>query len=231
MDFFAGQESLTSLEWILRAIIGFFFLLIVAKAMGQRSISQLKLLDFVIALILGNIIAHPLSDEKLGLKGSMLTTTTLALLYILGIWLSQKWPLWQRFLEPIPIILIENGNIRFENVKKARLSVDFLFSELRHQKVTDLQQVAMAVWESGGTISFLLDPRYEPITPTHMKLMTKPFTLTQPVIVQGNINSWYLLEIGKDPVWLEEQIKETGKKINEISFATINTEGKIEIYS
>jgi uncharacterized membrane protein YcaP (DUF421 family) len=74
MDFFQGQETLTTIEWVLRAVIAFIFLLIVAKILGQRAISQLRLLDFVIALVLGNIIAHPLSDENLGLKGSVITT-------------------------------------------------------------------------------------------------------------------------------------------------------------
>ena len=64
MDFLQAQETLTNMEWIFRAIIAFFFLLIVAKVLGQRTISQLRLLDFVIALVIGNIIAHPLSDEK-----------------------------------------------------------------------------------------------------------------------------------------------------------------------
>ena len=68
MDFFQSQETLTSIEWVLRAVVAFFFLVIVAKAMGQRAISQLRLLDFVIALVIGNIIAHPLSDEKSGAK-------------------------------------------------------------------------------------------------------------------------------------------------------------------
>jgi len=72
MDFLQGQETLTIMEWALRAIIAFFFLVIVAKVLGQRSISQLRLLDFVIALVIGNIIAHPLSDEELGLEGSMI---------------------------------------------------------------------------------------------------------------------------------------------------------------
>ena len=69
MDFLQAQETLTNMEWIFRAIIAFFFLLIVAKVLGQRTISQLRLLDFVIALVIGNIIAHLLSDENLGLKG------------------------------------------------------------------------------------------------------------------------------------------------------------------
>jgi len=69
MDFFQSQDTLTAFEWILRALVAFLFLILVAKILGQRAISQLRLLDFVIALVIGNIIAHPLSDEHIGLKG------------------------------------------------------------------------------------------------------------------------------------------------------------------
>lgn len=56
--------------------------------MGQRSIAQLRLLDFTMAKTLGNIIAHPLSDEGLGLKGSMITMSVLIILYLLGVLLT-----------------------------------------------------------------------------------------------------------------------------------------------
>ncbi len=74
MEFFHSQESLTTIQWILRAIFSFIFLLLATKVMGERTLSQLRLIDFTIALILGNILAHPLSDEQLGLKGSLITT-------------------------------------------------------------------------------------------------------------------------------------------------------------
>ena len=68
MDFFHGQETLTAMQWVLRAVVGYFFMLIMTKLMGQRSISQLNLLDFAIAVVIGNIVAHPLSDEEIRLK-------------------------------------------------------------------------------------------------------------------------------------------------------------------
>src|SRR5690625_273031 len=68
--------------------------------MGQRSISQLRLIDFMMALLIGNIIAHPLSDEQLGLKGSMITISVLVILYTVGVYLSIKWRALRKFLEP-----------------------------------------------------------------------------------------------------------------------------------
>lgn len=158
MDFFESQETLTSVQWILRGIVSFVFLLLVTKAMGQRSISQLRFLDFIVALILGNIIAHPLSDEGLGLEGSMITTIVIIVLYVAATWLSLKWPFIKRYLDPPPITLVTNGLIQFHNLSKARISVDYLFSELRKEKIEDIQKVSLALWEPGGPFPYSWTP-------------------------------------------------------------------------
>src|SRR3954447_25636232 len=145
MEFIHSQESLTTIQWILRAVVSFFFLLVSVKIMGQRSISQLRLLDFVIALIIGNIIAHPLSDEHLGLKGSMVTMTVLILLYLIGIFLSLKWHKFRFFFEHHPYPLIKDSQILYKNLAKARISLDLLLSELRKQKVSAVQHVSLAL--------------------------------------------------------------------------------------
>lgn len=59
----SSQVEVTAIQWALRAIVAFFFLFIAAKIMGQRSISQLRLLDFAMAITFDIIIALPFSDE------------------------------------------------------------------------------------------------------------------------------------------------------------------------
>lgn len=153
MEFFSEQESLSFIQWVLRAIVAFFFLLIVTKIMGQRSISQLRLIDFMMAILIGNIIAHPLSDEQLGLKGSMITMSVLVVLYTIGVYLSIKWKTLRKFLEPTPFPLIKNGKIMYKSLLKARISIDILLSELRKQKIDDIEKVSLALWEPGGSLS------------------------------------------------------------------------------
>lgn len=230
MSFFVGQESLTTAEWILRSVVTFVFLLLAAKLMGQRSISQLRFLDFIIALTLGNIIAHPLSEENLGLKGSMITTTALVLLYVSATWLSLKWPLFKRFLDPMPIQLIKNGRVQYQNLSTARISIDYLFSELRREKVDDIQKVSLAVWEPGGTLSIFLNTQYQPLTPADMNLRTPPFNLTRPIIFEGKIDSSLLKEIGKDPKWLKTKIAPAYNEIHEVVLATVDENENVQVY-
>jgi uncharacterized membrane protein YcaP (DUF421 family) len=231
VDFFSSQESLTTVEWGLRAIVGFFFLVFITKLMGQRNISQLRFLDFIILLLLGNILAHPLSDEGLGLKGSMITVGVLAILYLAGILLSLKSDRIRKFFDPSPIPLIENGQIHYKNLFKAKITVDILLSELRKEGTEDIQKVALAFWESGGTISIFLDPKHQPVTTTDLNLSIKPFYFPKTIIKERKIDYEELKQFGKDEKWLVDQIKETyNVTVNEVLLATLDTGNNLKIF-
>lgn len=232
MNFFNSQESLTTVEWIFRSIISFIFLLFAAKLTGQRCISQLRFLDFIIALTLGNILAHPLSDEKLGLRGPMITTFALILLYTAATWLSLKWQLFRRYLDPPPIKLIKNGQIQFHNLAVARISIEYLFSELRKEKVEDINKVSLALWEPGGNISVFINPQYQPLTPLDMKFKAQPLNLTRPIVVDGKINMAILNEIGRDEIWLKKLISTfSNEEIKNVKLATVDEKENVRVYS
>jgi uncharacterized membrane protein YcaP (DUF421 family) len=232
LDFFYSQESLTAIQWILRAVISFFFLLIVTKIMGQRSLSQLRLLDFIMALSIGNIIAHPLSDQHLGMKGSMITIGVLVILYLMMVFLSLKWLKFTKFVDPSPFPLIKNGEILYKGLTKARIPVDVLLTELRKKQIHDIQQVALALWESDGTISFFLESQYQTLTPKDMKLMTKSFSLPITIIKDGKVDFEELKQTGKDEDWLKNQIRTVhGLDIKNILLATMDdNNNKINVF-
>lgn len=111
MGFLYSQETLSTIDWILRSLVAFLFFLAVAKLLGQRSISQLRVLDLAITLVIGNIIAHPLSDERLGLKGSIITTLVLLALYLSCLFFLLKFPSFRRLINHLPITIVQNVTI------------------------------------------------------------------------------------------------------------------------
>lgn len=231
MDFLHSQHTLTTMEWILRAVVSFIFLLIVAKVLGQRSISQLRLLDFVIALVIGNIIAHPLSDEELGLKGSIVTTMVLVLLYLCGIFLILKWPWFRNLINHKPITLVQDGEILYEGLRHARISIDVLLEELRKGKVADVKKVALALWEAEGKISFFLDPKYEAVTPEMMQINMPPFDLPQTIIKDGRILDRELKETNKDEAWVVSQLRDNYQtEVRNVLLATIDKNEELSVF-
>lgn len=106
------------------------------------------------AILIGNIIAHPLSDERLGFKGSLVSMSVLVGLYLICLYLMGKFIPFREFVAPPPITLVKNGEINLKNLKKARISVDDVLSEMRKQSIVDVKKVALALWEPDGEISF-----------------------------------------------------------------------------
>ena len=199
--------------------------------MGQRAISQLRLLDFLIALIIGNILAHPLSDEQLGLKGPLITTAVLVLLYIINVFSSLKWGKLRSSFDHSPFPLIENGQIVYKSLARARISIDFLLSELRKEKIVDIEKVSLALWEPDGTISLFLDPQYKALTPADIHIATKAFTLPKTIIKEGKIDFKELNQDGKDEVWLKKSLKMTyNADVNDILLATIDNNDNIKVF-
>ncbi|WP_173918159.1 DUF421 domain-containing protein [Halobacillus sp. Marseille-Q1614] len=231
MDFLQAQETLSSVEWILRAVIAFIFLVIVARVLGQRAISQLRLLDFVLALVIGNIIAHPLSDEGLGLKGSMITTLVLVSLYLCGIFMILKWRWFRRLVTNAPIPVVRNGEILFSGLKKARISLDVLLEELREEKVRDVKNVGLATWEADGKLSVFLDPKYEPVTPASFQMVTEPFDLPRTIIKEGKFLKEELKSVQKDEDWVISQLKSQFKTdLKDVLLATIDGRDQLQVF-
>ena len=231
MDFFYGQESLTVIQWALRAIVAFFFLFFMVKIMGVRSISQLRLLDFVMAILIGNIIAHPLSDEELGFKGSFVTMSVLVGLYLICLYLMSKFIPLREFVAPPPITLVKNGEINVKNLKKARISVDDVLSEMRKQSIVDVKKVALALWEPDGEISIFLSPEHQPVTKSDLNISSQPFSYPTTIIKEGKIN----YEVLRNSPYNEETLKNNIKtiynvEINEILLATLDQNDQLQIF-
>lgn len=231
MDFLQSQESLTAIEWILRAVIAFFVLLLVAKVLGQRAIAQLRPLDFAIAIVIGNILAHPLSDEHLGLKGSVITTMVLVILYLIGIWMILKFPWFRRLLNPPPITLVKNGEILHKGLKKARISIDVLLEELRESKVEDIEKVALAMWEANGNLSVFLDPKYDPLTPSDYQMQKAPFELPITIIKEGKFNLMDLKQLQKDEDWVTSRLHRLYQaEVDNVLLATLDTQDNLKVF-
>ena len=231
MEFFYAQESLTAMQWVLRSVVSYIFLLIVVKAMGQRSISQLSLLDFAIAIAIGNIIAHPLSDEGLGLKGSMITMVALTILYSASVFAVLKSGRVRNFVLPRPFPLVDKGQLVYPNLKKARITIDYLLSEARKAKIEDLQKLSLALWEPDGTISFFESPQYQGPTRSDFNMAPEPFDLPEVVVREGKIDRQALRQAEKDEAWLLSVLKEEHYvQLQDVLLATLDRSGEVKVF-
>ncbi|WP_409304839.1 DUF421 domain-containing protein [Peribacillus sp. SCS-155] len=231
MDFFHSHDTLTAIGWILRGSLAFFFLVIVAKVLGRRAISQLQILDFVIALVVGDIIAHPLAEADVDFKGAMITTVVIVILYLGGIFLSLKWSWFRVLITHPPVTIIKDGEILYQGLKQARISIDMILEKLRQEKISDVKKVALAISEAGGKFSVFLDPKYEPLTPALCKLETEPFNLPRTIIKDGKINATELKETHKDERWVITHLERFYQtEVKNVLLATLDRKENLHVF-
>ncbi len=149
----------------------------------------------------------------------------------MSVFLSLKWHGFRNFIDHRPYPLIKDSQILYPNLKKARISLDLLLSELRKQQIEDVGQVALALWEPDGNISIFLKPQHRAVTQENINLPIKSFDFPHTVIKEGKIQSKELGELGKDESWLRDKLTESYHgDLNNILLATLDGTNQLKLF-
>ena len=196
-----------------RTIIIYFLLLLVLKLMGKRHIGELQPSDLVTTLLLSEIASQPVTDDNIPLVyGVVPVVVVLAVEVIISYLITRNKKLKDVFLGK-PSVLIERGVIRAGEMRRVRLTVEELMSQLRQKDVPDISQVYYHKneWKSRSTVT---SPRRE----------------------RAGIARRYLHEddanvktAGKDEAWLYKQLEPKKLKPEEIFLMTCDDAGTIYI--
>lgn len=215
---------------LVRSIIGFFSLLIFAKVLGKQQISQLTFFDYVLGITIGSIsgsLTTDLSSRAWPHWVGLITWATLG--YLMEV-ISIRWRYAAKYLEGEPTIVIMNGKIMEDALKKMKYTVAEVLGLLRGKDIFNLNEVAYAILEPNGDISVLKKPEYLPLTPKDMNITVKPSGISTEMIYDGIVIEENLRQLNKDKKWLLEQLKIHGiKDPSEVFLLTLDPGGNLYI--
>ncbi|MBM7571559.1 DUF421 domain-containing protein [Aquibacillus albus] len=198
----------------IETFFGFFALLIISKVLGKTQISQLTAFDFISALIFGELVGNAIYDDKVGIKQIAFAVFLWgALLYVIEIF-TQKFKATRSIFEGRPAIVIHQGKLQREVMKKNKLDINQLLTLLRAKNAFSIKEVEYAVLETDGTVSVLKKTFDQSPTRQDFNLLAKNVTLGFTLINDGQVIKDNLHEINKDEAWLKNELKK--QKINAI---------------
>ena len=163
-----GGEEFFMLISLIRAVILYLALILVVRLMGKRQLGEMEPMEFVVTMLIANLAAVPMQETGTPLLAGLLPILVVLSVELVLSVLTYRSVGMRRFLCGKPVILIENGRLLQQNLKKTRVNTDELAEYLRIQGVTDLSQVQYAILETSGAISTFLYPntnRRPPRTP------------------------------------------------------------------
>jgi len=214
-----------------RALISLFTLFIVTKIVGKKQVSELSLFDYVIGISIGNFAAEMTinleSDEINGIWAVIL----FGLVAYLVSWISLKSVSFRRFMMGKPTIIIQDGKILKNNMKKVRLDINELLEECRIKGYFDISQISFGIMEVNGEMSFMPKAKYKPLLVKDMNIKSEPDIMYANVIIDGEIMKKNLELIDKDSNWLLNKLKDMGhQNIKNILLCICDINGNLKIF-
>ena len=152
------------LSFVLKAAVMYFIALLMIRLLGKRALGELGLFDFVVMTGVGHTVVSVALDKSIPFwEGMVILATLAALEYLMG-YLALKNQTLSNIITGKPVILIKNGRIIKDNLKKEKFNVDDLMQELRKKGIRDLDEVDIGILESCGGFSVLLKEEDEPVS-------------------------------------------------------------------
>jgi uncharacterized membrane protein YcaP (DUF421 family) len=142
-------------EKILRPIIVYVFLVVGLRLSGKRELAQLNPFDLVVLLTLSNTVQNAIIGDDNSVTGGIIgATSLLAINYLVVRFLYDHRKL-DQLVEGRADVLIENGKIHTERLKKELITIEELSAAARKQGFDSLSEVQQCVLEPGGTLCFI----------------------------------------------------------------------------
>ena len=147
------------MDAILRGAAVYFFLLLILRLGGKRSLAQITAFDFVLLLIISEATQQALLADDYSVTNGFLVIVTLVGIDIgLSIW-KQRSPRTEKWIDDAPVVLIENGTILRERMERERVDLDDILTAARElHGLERLDQIKYAVLERSGGISIIPKP-------------------------------------------------------------------------
>lgn len=205
-------------------------LLVVTLYMGKRAIGELPVFDFLVIITLGAITGADLADPNISHIHTAVAIILIGFFQKVLTTLIIKHRKFGHLLTFEPTIVIQDGQLIMNNLKRIRYSVDNVLHMLREKDIFDLSNVRMGIIEANGNLSVLKRDSKAPVTLEDMNLTKKSSSLSYPVIVDGEIYGNVLTQLDLSNAWLEQQLSHLNiRTATDVFFASVNTNKEIHV--
>ena len=214
---------------ILRSICAYGLLLICCRMIGRKMISRLTFADFLVGVTLGSLSVRIALGAQNSLLLSIIATAVITLLVLVTDKLNLfSMPL-RMLLEGRSVLLVQNGVVLDENLKKARVSANKLLMLLHEKDIFNLAEVELAVYESNGQLSVIPVSGKQPATKSDLGKGGPPARMPVDLVIDGRLLKENLQGAGLDPQWMLAQLRIRNLEPSNIFYAGLDTNGGLYI--
>lgn len=216
---------------LLTSLLSVGALFAVAKIMGHKQMSQLDFFDYISGITIGSIAAELATELEEPLK-PLIAIAVYGAAAVLLSKITSLFPKSRKYINGTPTILMNNGKLYRENLKKAKLDLSEFMVMCRQQGYFNLSDIQTAVFEFNGKLSILPVSKKRPANPEDLNLSPAPEFIHTDVIMDGRILDENLKRMGLDDKWLQKQLNAQGyKKAEEVFLALCDENNQLTVFA
>lgn len=188
---------------IYKTVLLYFIIIIAYRIMGKKEIGELGVVDFIVTVLIAELAAISIEEEKISIIVSVVPICSLVILQILISYISMKSNKIRDIIDGKPTIIIKGGKLVFSEMAKLKYTLDDLLSQLREKGIESIEKVDYAILENNGQLSVFQN--------------TKDYPL--PIVMDGVLNKEILNEIGKTEKWFNKLLRDNHVDLKNIFYA------------
>lgn len=216
---------------LLTSLLSVGALFAAAKIMGHKQMSQLDFFDYISGITIGSIAAELATELEEPLK-PLIAIAVYGAAAVLLSKITSLFPKTRKYINGTPTILMNNGKLYRENLKKAKLDLSEFMVMCRQQGYFNLSDIQTAVFEFNGKLSILPVSKKRPANPEDLNLSPAPEFIHTEVIMDGRILNENLKRMGLDDKWLQKQLNAQGyKKADEVFLALCDENNQLTVFA
>ena len=210
----------------IRSILIYIVVLIVMRLMGKREIGQLQPFELVIAIIIADLAAIPISNSGIPITNGIIPILGLLVMDLFISVGNMKSLKFRQFISGKPSILIYRGKINEKVLRKERFTINELQEKLRDKDVMNLGDVEYAILETSGQINVILKPNKRNTIPEDFNIEPDYEGISYDLVIDGIIMYDNLKILEKDYKWLKTEVRKFGYTPEEAFIVTIDGKGQ-----
>jgi len=223
------QRRITmSLMIIWKTVVLYLVVIVSMRLMGKRQIGELQPFEFAVALMISELAAFPLSESDSNIWEGIVPIIILVATQFLVSLLSIKSVKARELICGRPRVMIMNGALQEQNLRKELYTVNDLLEQLRIAGIQNISDVEHGILETNGQLSLVLKSQKRPLVPSDLGIETKYEGISVDLIIDGKIHTENLKLVKLDMEWLQKKLREgSWSDPKDIFYASLDTQGNL----
>lgn len=211
----------------IRTILLYLVLIAIIRLMGKRQVGEMEPAEFVVTMLVANLASIPMQDTGIPLFSGLIPILTVLGVELVLSWLTLRSVLLRRLFCGKPVLLIENGRVMQNNLRRTRITLDELLAHLREKDILNPDAVQYAILETNGSVTVFPYPAERPATAKDAGIIPASQHLPITIIEDGYLSSGNLAKAGKNQKWVDQILRERHSDRAGTFLLTVDESGQI----